>query len=244
MNVRFLHAGDRALVVEFGDRIDHALSDRVLCLRASIRASDIPGIVETVPTFRSLLVLYDPLQIGSASLITSIEALLGQGERQARSARLWRIPACYDISHAPDLPEVAQRTGRSPEEIVRVHSETCFHVYMMGFAPGHPYMGDLPDWLALPRRKDPRVKVPAGSIAIAGNLSVIYPIESPGGWHLIGASPVRLFDSAAEQPSLLSPGDKVRFSSISAVEFRQIRAAVEKGTYSVPFEDPVHDAVS
>ncbi len=242
MSVRFLHSGDRALVVEFGDRIDHALSDRVLRLRASIRASNIPGVVETVPTFRSLLVLYDPLQIGSASLITSIEALLDQGARQARSARLWRIPACYDVSHAPDLPEVAERTGQSPEEIVRAHSETSFHVYMMGFVPGHPYMGDLPDSLALPRRKDPRMKVPAGSIAISGNLSVIYPIESPGGWHLIGASPVRLFDSAVAQPSLLSPGDKVRFCRISAVEFNEIRAAVETGNYSVPFEAPVHDA--
>jgi inhibitor of KinA len=244
MNVRFLHAGDTALVVEFGDRIDHVLSDRVLRLRASIRASRTPGIIETVPTFRSLLVLYDPLTIGTEHLITSIEALLDEGARQARSGKLWRLPACYDLSHAPDLPEVAERTGLSPEEIVRVHSETDFYVYMMGFAPGHPYMGDLPDSLALPRRKDPRVKVPTGSIAISGNLSVIYPIESPGGWHLIGASPIRLFDSDAAQPSLLSPGDKVRFSRIGAVEFSEIRAAVEAGNYSVPFEAPVHDAVS
>jgi allophanate hydrolase subunit 1 len=105
-------------------------------------------------------------------------------------------------------------------------------------------MGDLPDSLALPRRKDPRVKVPAGSIAISGNLSVIYPMESPGGWHLIGATPVRLFDAAASQPSLLSAGDKVRFCRISAAEFNEIRAAVEAGNYLVPFEAPVHDAVS
>lgn len=229
--------------MEFGDRVDHALSDRVLRLRASILASDIPGVVETVPTFRSLLVLYDPLQTGSASLITSIEALLHQGACQVRSASLWRIPACYDLSHAPDLLEVAETTGQSLDEIVRVHSETYFHVYMIGFAPGHPYMGDLPNWLALPRRKSPRVKVPAGSIAISGNLSVIYPIQSPGGWHLIGATPVRLFDSLAAQPCLLCPGDKVQFCRISSVEFNEIRSAVEIGNYSVPSETIAPDAV-
>jgi KipI family sensor histidine kinase inhibitor len=238
MSVRFLHCGDRALAVEFGDRIDRALSDRVLRLRDSIQASSIPGVVETVPTFRSLLVLYDPLITESANLITAIEAVRDQGAAPPRTARLWRIPACYDVSHAADLLEVAERTGQSPSEIIRTHAETEFHVYMVGFAPGHPYMGDLPDSLALPRRKDPRVKVPVGSIAISGNLSVIYPVESPGGWHLIGATPVRLFDAAATQPSLLTPGDKVRFNPISAAEFEEIRAAAAVGRYTIPHEVP------
>lgn len=238
MNVRFLHSGDTALVVEFGDRVDPELSDRVLRLGASVLASNTPGVIETVPTFRSLMVLYDPLTTDSASLISKIAKLLDEGGRQTRPAKLWRIPACYELSHAPDLPEVAERTGQSAEEIVRLHADTCFHVYMIGFVPGHPYMGDLPNWLALPRRVDPRVKVPAGSIAISGNMSVIYPMESPGGWHLIGATPIRLFDPRAAQPSLLSPGDKVRFEPVTATEFNAIRTAVEAGSYRVPYETP------
>jgi KipI family sensor histidine kinase inhibitor len=107
---------------------------------------------------------------------------------------------------------------------------------MIGFAPGHPYMGDLPDWLALPRRVDPRVRVPAGSIAISGNISVIYPVESPGGWHLIGATPIRLFDVRLDRPSLLSPGDKVQFQPITASDFERIHASVQSDTYDVVCE--------
>jgi len=234
MNVRFLHSGDTALVVEFGDRIDRDLSNRVLHLNASIRASNIAGITETVPTFRSLLVLYDPFAIDAGNLTSKIERLLDEGHGESSPGKLWQIPVCYESGYAPDLAEVAARTGRSPEEIVRLHAETTFHVYMIGFVPGHPYMGDLPDWLALPRRLDPRVKVPAGSIAISGGLSVIYPVESPGGWHLIGATPVRLFDPLAARPSLLSPGDKVKFNRITDREFHAIHAAVETGSFEVP----------
>jgi inhibitor of KinA len=244
MNVRFLHSGDTGLVVEFGDRVDRELSDQVLRLSALIRVSNIPGIIETVPTFRSLLILYDPLTVDDSSLISKIEKLLHQAVGQPGTARLWRIPVCYDSIHAPDLPEVAERTGHSADEIVRLHADTIFHVYMIGFVPGHPYMGDLPDWLALPRRVDPRVKVPAGSIAIARGLSVIYPVESPGGWHLIGATPVRLFDPQAVRPSLLSAGDKVKFNRVTAAEFQAIHTAVVAGTFEVPSEMLVHDAGS
>jgi len=233
MNVRFLHSGDTALVVEFGDRIDPELSDRVLRLSASVKASGTPGIIETVPTFRSLFVLYNPVAIDSRTLMFTIERLLDESSHEKRTARLWRVPACYDTRYGVDLDEVAERTGHTPQEIVHVHTSTQFHVYMIGFAPGHPYMGDLPNWLALPRRVDPRIKVPAGSIAIANKLSVIYPVESPGGWHLIGATPVRLFDSHAVHPSLLSPGDKVEFDPVSPAEFSALRSAVEAGTYEV-----------
>jgi inhibitor of KinA len=236
MNVRFLHSGDTALVVEFGDRVDRELSDRVLRLSALIQMSNTTGVIETVPTFRSLMVLYDPLAIDSANLVSKIEKLLDGTGRQTKPGKLWRIPACYEPAYAPDLPEVAQRTGHSAQEIVELHAAVSFYVYMIGFVPGHPYMGDLPDWLALPRRSSPRVKVPAGSIAISGQLSVIYPLESPGGWHLIGATPAPLFDPRAARPSLLSPGDKVKFDPISVNEFDAIRRAVEAGSYNVPSE--------
>ncbi len=236
MHVRFLVAGDTALAVEFGDRIDRELSERVLRLSAAVRASNTPGIVETVPTYRSLMVHYDPLATDSARIVAAVENLLDAAPEAAKETKLWRIPASYAAAHAPDLEAVAERTGLTPAEVVRLHAGACFHVYMIGFVPGFPYLGDLPASLVLPRREDPRVKVPAGSIAIAGNMTAVYPIESPGGWHLIGATPVRLFDMRSPRPSLLRPGDQVRFEPVDAREFDAIRAAVEAGAYEVPCE--------
>ena len=236
MNVRFLPAGDTAVIVEFGDRIDRLLSDRVLRLSTLVRAAKLPGVIETVPTFRSLMVHYDPLATDSASLTAALENLLDENRGETQPVKLWRIPACYAASHAPDLAEVVQRTGLSTEEIVGLHSNTRFHVYMIGFVPGFPYMGDLSAPLVLPRRADPRVRVPPGSIAIATNMTAIYPLESPGGWHLIGATPVRLFDLRRPRPALLSPGDAVRFEPVTVREFDAIRAAVAADAYQVPCE--------
>jgi len=236
VNVRFLPAGDTAMIVEFGDSIDRVLSDRVLRLSALVRAANLPGVVETVPTFRSLMVHYEPLATDNASLTAAIEKLLDTSRDEPKPVKLWRIPACYAISHAPDLAEVAQRTGLSAAEVVRIHSSTRFHIYMLGFVPGYPYMGDLPDPLVLPRRTDPRIRVPAGSIAIATNMTAIYPLESPGGWHLIGSTPIRLFDLRWPRPALLSPGDAVRFEPVTVREFDAIRAAVAADAYQVPSE--------
>jgi inhibitor of KinA len=236
MTVRFLPSGDTALVVEFGDRIDRALNARVLRLNAAVRAACLPGVVETLPTFRSLMVHYDPLQTASAALVKSIERLLDEGVAQCREVKRWRIPACYESQHGPDLAEVAERAGLSTGEVIRLHSETEYLVYMVGFSPGFPYMGDAPQPLALPRRTDPRVRVPAGSVAIAAGMTSVYPVESPGGWHLIGATPARLFDLSWEVPALLKAGDSVRFEPVDASDYDSIRAAVTAGSYRVPFE--------
>ena len=236
MDVRFLSAGDTALVVEFGDRIDRLLSERVLRLGALVREQALPGVVEVVPTFRSLMVHYDPLATGGAALTGQLKDLLDGGAAAVGEARLWRIPACYEPTHAPDLEDVARQTGLTPDEVVRLHAGTRFHVYMIGFVPGYPYMGDLPDRLVLPRRANPRIRVPAGSIAIAATMTAIYPLESPGGWHLIGATPVRLFDAGSARPALFGPGDKVCFEPVSGSEFENIRAACQAGGYEVPCE--------
>lgn len=235
-SVRFLPAGDTAIVVEFGDRVDRGLNAQVLRLSALVRAARIPGIVETLPTLRSLLVHYDPLVSDGASVTASIDRLLHHPHGTATRTRAWRVPACYEGGHAPDLEEVAKRTGLDPGEVVRLHSSAQYHVYMVGFSPGFPYMGDLPESLALPRRKDPRVRVPAGSVAIATTMTAIYPVESPGGWHLIGATPVRLFDARWQRPALLAPGDTVKFEPVGAREFDEIRAAVTAGRYDVAHE--------
>ena len=232
-NVRFLPAGDTGLVVEFGDRVDRALSERVLRLSSSVRSSNIPGVIETVPTYRSLLVLYDPLVVAYARLVASLEQCLRSDDHQSFPSRRWRIPACYEPSYAPDLLEVAQRTNRSVDDVIHAHASVWFYVYMIGFAPGHPYLGDLPDWLSLPRRPDPRVKVPAGSIGIAGNMTVVYSMETPGGWNLIGAVPVRLFDLRWPEPSLLKAGDQVRFEPVKSSEFDEIQTAAAAGDYRI-----------
>jgi inhibitor of KinA len=236
MKVRFLVAGDRALVVEFGDRIDRALSAEVLRLDASLRSRGLAGVVETVPTFRSVMVHYDPLVTARAALEHAIASLLVR-EPGARSAgTLWRVPVCYDGAFAPDLAEVARLTGLTPGEVVALHSRTRYHVYMLGFLPGFPYMGDLPARLALPRRADPRVRVPAGSIAIATTLTAIYPYESPGGWHLIGATPIRLFDPEATPPALFAPGDAVQCEPVDPADFASIKKAVDGDSYQVAGE--------
>ena len=233
MRVRFLSAGDRALVVEFGDRIDRALSDEVLRLDAALRASKLTGVIETVPTFRSLMVHYDPLATSRSLLERAIAARLGREPGSARAATLWHVPVCYEGEHAPDLADVARLTGLTPDEIVTLHSATRYHVYMLGFLPGFPYMGDLPGELALPRRADPRVRVPAGSVSIATRLTAIYPYESPGGWHLIGATPIRLFDPERAQPAVFAPGDAVQCEPVDLATFASIKEAVASGSYQL-----------
>ena len=236
MTVRFLSAGDRALVVEFGEHVDRALSDDVLRLDASLRVSGLAGVVETVPTFRSVMVHYDPMVTSCADLERSIAGQLDRRSGPRSDATLWRVPVCYEGEFAPDLVEVARLAGLTPSEVIGLHSGGRYHVYMLGFLPGFPYMGDLPDRLALPRRADPRVRVPAGSVSIATNLTAIYPYESPGGWHLIGATPIRLFDPALARPALLAPGDMVQFEPIDSAGFAAIRKAVDSGGYQVASE--------
>jgi inhibitor of KinA len=236
MSMRFLSAGDRALVVEFGDAVDRALSKEVLGLAASIGSAAIPGVVETVPTFRSLMVHYDPLLTTRAALERAIAVLLERAPEPRRNARRWHIPYCAEGEFAPDLNEVARLAGLTPEAVVALHSGVRYHVYMLGFLPGFPYLGDLPAELALPRRADPRLRVPAGSIAIATSLSAIYPHESPGGWHLIGTTPIRLFDLARPRPALLAAGDMVAFEPIDAARFAALRRLVERGDHIVESE--------
>ncbi len=234
---RFLPSGDTALVVEFGDRIDRRLSAAVIGLAERIRLADLGGVTETVPTFRSLLVHYDPLATSAERLTGQISGLIaGRIEGKAAApaaARLWRIPACHDPEFAPDLAEVAATAGLTPDEAIALHGATRYHVYMVGFVPGFPYLGDLPEALRLPRRENPRVKVPAGSVAIAAAMTAVYPYECPGGWHLIGRTPAPLFDTRAEPPALLRPGDAVVFEPIPRAEFESMARAVANDDYTL-----------
>jgi inhibitor of KinA len=218
------------LIVEFGDRVDWHLSALVLVLAQKLEAAKPTGVIEAVPTFRSLMVHYDPVATNHADLQCAIAALLPGLEARSFAGRRWRIPACYDASLGLDLAEVARRTGLSPSHVVERHSQTSQLVYMMGFLPGLPYLGGLPDEFALPRRENPRVKVPSGSVAVAMSMSVIYPQESPGGWHILARTPVPLWQMRKSPPALLAAGDQVTFAPLSLREYELMlaKAAAEE----------------
>lgn len=219
LTARFLPAGDTALVVEFGDRIDRSMNDRVLALADALAARAIPGVVEMVPTFRSLMIHIDPVRLELADLEAEVRPLLSALDAVQHAGRLWTLPCCYGDDLGPDLLEVAGRTGHTPEDVITLHAGTPYHVYALGFLPGYPYMGEVPAALSLPRRETPRVKVPMGSVCIALDMAGIYSLESPGGWHLLGRTPVRLFDHRRAEAVLLAPGDTVRFEPIDRALF-------------------------
>ena len=219
---RFLLAADSGIVVEFGSRIDRALSDKVLRLRDALRLKGLQGVTDLIPTFRSLLVQYDPLLADPLRLIDEIAGLLESTAKAETASRLWRLPVCYEEQHAPDLADVAGRVNMTVADVVDLHSSQEYFVYFLGFLPGCALMGDLPAELELPRRTEPRIRVPAGSLAIAMRLTLVYPLVSPGGWHLIGNCPLKFFHSGLQSPNLLAPGDKVGFRPVSSREYEDI----------------------
>jgi KipI family sensor histidine kinase inhibitor len=227
--VRFLAAGDTALVVEFGDQVDRVISDRVIGLADAVGAQAIPGVVELVPTFRSLMVHYDPLRISYADLEAAIAPLLDGIGAVRHHGRRFTLPVAYGGAFGPDLEEVAERTGMSSEDVIRLHTSVAYHVYAIGFLPGYSYMGDGPAELSLPRRESPRLRVPMGSVSIAFRQVGIYSLESPGGWNLLGRTPVRLFDTRRQTPVLFAPGDEVRLEPISPDRFHQLAVEAAAG---------------
>ena len=234
--MRFLSSGDTALIVEFADAIDRAASARIMRLAAALETAGPPGMIEVVPTIRSLMVVYDPTRTRRGELETAIRALGSAPAPRGAPARRWTIPVSYAHEDAPDLAHVAAETGLARQDAIARHGGVTYHVYMLGFLPGFAYMGDLDEALRLPRRRNPRTRVPAGSIAIAQQLPAIYPAESPGGWHLIGRTPARFFDPSVDPPAALAPGDQVRFTPISSAEYRKIAGAVAARSYRLPSE--------
>jgi len=226
---KFLASADTALVVEFGRSVDPTLSGLVLALAQRVEAAAIAGVVEVVPTFRSLMVNYDPLALTHTALQSALLPMLRGLEGSTRSGRHWLIPTCYDESVGLDLAEVAARTGLTVPALVALHSAATFRVYMMGFLPGFPYLGGLPHALELPRRETPRLRVPRGSVAIALDMTCIYSLESPGGWHVLGRTPAALFDLRRDPPAPLTAGDTVAFQPISPREYERLTAEAAGG---------------
>lgn len=230
---KFLACGDTALSVEFGDSVDPHVSGLVLALYRRLTQARVRGVVEAVPTFRALMVHYDPLATSQRDLRAALEDLMVDLQAIESGGRLWTLPVCYEGEMAPDLDEVAERTGLSPEKVIDCHASVTYRVYMIGFLPGYPYMGQLPAELYLPRRENPRIKVPMGSVSIAIDQTSIYSFESPGGWNLIGRTPVRLFDPRRQDWALLEPGDRVRFEPIGRERFDDLDRAAAAGTLNL-----------
>lgn len=242
---KLLASGNSAVVVEFGDRVDLALNARVLALEAAVHAAAeagrFPGFKETAPTFRSLFVRFDPLKADRAEVDAAIGAALEAAQAadaaaQARERKVWRFPTAYGGENGPDLADVAARTGMSEERVVALHAGARHHVFMLGFLPGAPFLGGLPAEIDLPRRTEPRLKVPARSVALAVGLTVIYPVESPGGWNLLGKTAVRLFSPDDDPPALLTPGDLIRFTPTPAEEVASLSQRASEGAWRPDFE--------
>ncbi len=205
-------AGDAAILIHFGDEIDIATNLRVHAVDARLRSQRRPGIVETVPAYATLLVHYDPLQLTYEETRDWLKGELDQAkELAARTPRRVEVPVRYGAEYGLDLQFVATYHHATTAEIVRLHTANDYTVFMMGFTPGFPYMGKLDEALVTPRLETPRTRVPAGSVGIAGAQTGIYPIESPGGWRIIGQTLLHLFDLSASEPFLFAPGDSVRF---------------------------------
>ena len=204
--------GDSALLVELGDKIDSAINRRVHELNALLQTKNIAGIIETVPAYCTLLIHYDPLILTFDQVTHWVRDKLTQVDDSLnRKPRQLEVPLKYGGASGPDLEAVAVSKGMSAADVVRIHSEREYTVYMMGFTPGFPYLGTLDERLIMPRLETPRTLVKAGSVAIAGSQTGIYPLDSPGGWHLIGWTPLKLFDPTSETPFLFSPGDVIKF---------------------------------
>jgi len=225
--------GDQALMVELGDSINESTHRRVQEAWRALSAEKLPGVSESVPAYTSVTLFYDPWQVVRAGapeteivswLTEKVRERLKNPPKSAKTKpRTVEIPVCYGGDFGPDLARVAAQAKLSPEEVIKRHSKASYLVYLIGFAPGFPYLGGLPKELATPRHAKPRMDVPAGSVGIAGEQTGVYPQVTPGGWNLIGATPLRLFRPEANPPVLLQAGDEVKFKPVTAEEFAKLK---------------------
>jgi KipI family sensor histidine kinase inhibitor len=230
---KFLAAGDQAIVIELGDEISAECNRRVHNLRRAIQREAVQDVIDLIPTYRSLLVQYDGRNVSYADMEARLSTLLSETtEGQEEAPVVVHLPTLYEGEYGPDLEFVAENAGMGVAEVIEIHSGTDYLVYMMGFTPGFPYLGGMSQKIATPRLPTPRGAIPTGSVGIAEAQTGVYPIESPGGWRLIGRTPLRLFDAAGDQPSVLDAGDYVRFVPMSGEdEYRETLDLVVSGDY-------------
>jgi inhibitor of KinA len=221
---RIVTAGDSALIVEFEERIDTAVNARAIALAGAIAARHLDGVRDVVPTYRTVAIYFDPLRVDYDQLLALASPAADPAERAdaeavAPSPTTVRIPVCYGGDLGPDLPEVASFAGATEDEVVQLHWSMTYRVFMVGFVAGFAYLGTVNPRIAMPRHSTPRLRVPAGSIGIAGAQTGVYPAETPGGWRLIGQTPLKPFDPQRADPFLMKAGDAVAFYPITRTEY-------------------------
>ena len=230
----YLPAGDSALVIELGDEIHPDINQKIRALVLTLQERNILGIKEYVPTYRSLMLLYDPTTILYHELVEKVKCVESQLEMSAFSEpRIIEIPVVYGKDFGPDIGFVAEHNTLSEEDIIALHTGRDYLVYMLGFTPGFCYLGGMSERLETPRLSIPRTRIPAGSVGIAGKQTGVYPIDSPGGWQLIGRTPLCLFDPHRDPAVLITAGDYVRFSQIDEHEYEHISKCIQRKEFTV-----------
>jgi inhibitor of KinA len=224
----FLDAGEAALVVEFGRSIEPAIHNRVLALDAALTKRALPGVVELVPTIRSLMIHYDPLVLDRAALVEAVRGA-GTGSSETRPARRWTIPCCYDPEFGEDIASIADQLGMTPERVVALHSGATYRAYMYGFLPGFCYLGGLPTELTVSRRVTIRPPHPPGTIMIGAGMGLITTFAMPTGWWLVGRTPERMFSLARKQTFLAAVGDEIKFDAIDLDTFHALESRAAAG---------------
>ena len=236
---RIVPVGDQAVAIEFGDQIEITVNRCVYTCAELLETAEIGGVLELIPSYRSLLVQYDSSVVSYADLLKTLKTLLPEDGNSARDqdpskARLLTIPVLYGGDDAMDLDHVAERVGMTTTEVIEIHSAGTYTVYMLGFAPGFPYLGGMDPRIACPRLPTPRVRIPAGSVGIAESQTGVYPLAGPAGWRIIGRTPARLFEPSANPPVAIMPGSFVRFKPIDADEAMRIESQAAEGMYRLP----------
>ena len=233
----YKYVGDRGILVEFSPEISYEVNEKVRGLDFALQKKKLRGIEEIIPTYRSLLILFDPRKIEREDIMSEIESTAASMQSMKfPDPRVVEIPVKYGGEHGPDLEFVASYNNLSPQEVIDIHTGGEYRVYMLGFTPGFPYLGGMSEKIATPRLDSPREKIAGGSVGIAGDQTGIYPISSPGGWRLIGRTPLELFSPAEKEPFLLEVGDILHFNAISAEKYREINSRVKSGNFTVRIE--------
>jgi inhibitor of KinA len=228
------NSGESAIYCSLGDEISPFVNSRVNAFENHIKQIGLRGIMETVPSYSGVMIYYNPLIIDRQTLLENINSFSISGSVISDDKMVQEviIPVCYGGIYGPDLQYVAEHSSLGTEDVIKIHTSSSYLIYMLGFTPGFPYLGGMDRRLSTPRKDDPSLSVPAGSVGIAGDQTGIYPVTSPGGWQIIGRTPLRLFNPALESPFLLEPGMHIIFRSVSEDEFRMITRSIEEGKYA------------